>query len=115
MSSRSSVSLSIGLPLMAILDQQYLISSSTYLIHSSISSLVSGHPAITNIHHRASKGHTGSYLAARISECLHEYEIQDKVSINEMYGGVMLMSNDAHRFSHLPLTMRPTIIHWWTS
>ena len=30
---------------------------------------------------RASKGHTGSYLAARISECLHEYGIQDKVHI----------------------------------
>lgn len=30
---------------------------------------------------RASKGHTGSYLAARISECLHEYGIQDKVSV----------------------------------
>jgi hypothetical protein len=32
MSSRLLVSLSIGLPPMAILDQQYLISSSTYLI-----------------------------------------------------------------------------------
>jgi hypothetical protein len=30
---------------------------------------------------RASKGHTGSYLAARISECLHDYGIQDKVSV----------------------------------
>ena len=29
---------------------------------------------------RASKGHTGSYLAARISETLHEFGIQDKVS-----------------------------------
>ena len=30
---------------------------------------------------RCSKGHTGGYLAARISEHLHEYGIQDKVSI----------------------------------
>jgi hypothetical protein len=30
---------------------------------------------------RASKGHTGSYLTAQISECLHDYRIQDKVSV----------------------------------
>jgi hypothetical protein len=29
---------------------------------------------------RAPKGHTGSYLAGRISETLHEFGIQDKVS-----------------------------------
>ena len=28
---------------------------------------------------RASKAHTGTYLAARIVECLHEYGIQQKV------------------------------------
>jgi hypothetical protein len=30
---------------------------------------------------RASKAHTGSYLAAHISECLHKYEIQGKVCV----------------------------------
>jgi hypothetical protein len=39
----------------------------------------------TNIIHRASKGHMCVYLAARTSECLHEYGIQDKVSINGIY------------------------------
>jgi hypothetical protein len=30
--------------------------------------------------HRASKSHTGVYLASRVSECLHEYGIHGKVS-----------------------------------
>ena len=31
---------------------------------------------------RASKGHMRTYLAAQISECLHNYRIQDKVNVN---------------------------------
>jgi hypothetical protein len=30
---------------------------------------------------RATKGHTGAYLAGRISECLHDFGIQRKVAI----------------------------------
>lgn len=30
---------------------------------------------------RASKAHTGTYLAARISECLHDFGIAHKVGI----------------------------------
>jgi hypothetical protein len=72
-SSHSLVQPSTGL-LMAICGRLYLISSSqSRNIHPSAIQ--------ANVHvHRASKDHTGTYLAGRVSECLHEYGIHGKVS-----------------------------------
>jgi hypothetical protein len=36
---------------------------------------------LVNIYSRATKAHTGAYLAARIAECLRGYGIQNKVSV----------------------------------
>jgi hypothetical protein len=44
--------------------------------------IISAVRSLTQLICRASKGHMGTYLATWISECLHDYGIQDMVNVN---------------------------------
>ena len=58
---------------------------------------------------RASKSHTDSHLAARISECLHKHGIQGKVCT---IAHEHVWFTDCYcRFWHSQLTMHQTITH----
>jgi hypothetical protein len=79
MLSRSSASQSVGL-LMPVFNLLSWILSSSFLAFFIL--LADNHLFMFC---RAARAHTGVYLAARISECLHDYGIQKKVCFRLLF------------------------------
>jgi len=63
---------------------------------------------------RASKGHTGTYLASWVLENLHEYGIHGKVSRSAIDATTWSLTINI-RFSRWQLIMRPTTTHSLTT